>query len=73
VLKARAGAEAFASRLDCLLVLDKTAIAESFRLAADLRQAGFRAEAYVGESGMKRKLKYADKRGAAIAVYRRRR
>jgi histidyl-tRNA synthetase len=69
VLKARAGAEAFAiAPLIVVLVLDKTAIAESFRLAADLRQAGFRAEAYVGESGMKAQLKYADKRGAAIAV-----
>jgi histidyl-tRNA synthetase len=69
VLKARAGAEAFAIEpLIVVLVLDKTAVAESFRLAADLRQAGFRAEAYVGESGMKAQLKYADKRGAAIAV-----
>ena len=69
VLKARAGAEAFnVAPLIVVLVLDKAAIAESFRLAADLRQAGFRAEAYVGESGMKAQLKYADKRGAAIAV-----
>jgi histidyl-tRNA synthetase len=69
VLKARAGAEAFAIEpLIVVLVLDKTAVAESFRLAADLRQAGFRAEAYVGQSGMKAQLKYADKRGAAIAA-----
>ena len=69
VLKARPGAEAFnVAPLVVVMVLDKTAVAESFRLAADLRQAGFRAEAYVGESGMKAQLKYADKRGAAIAV-----
>src|SRR5258706_8075777 len=68
-LKARAGAEAFAVEpLVVLLVLDKGAVAESFRLAAELRNAGIRAEAYVGESGMKAQLKYADRRGAAIAV-----
>jgi histidyl-tRNA synthetase len=68
-LKARAGAEAFSVQpLVVVLVLDKGAVAESFRLAAELRQAGIRAEAYVGESGMKAQLKYADRRGAAIAV-----
>jgi histidyl-tRNA synthetase len=68
-LKARAGAESFAvDPLVVVLVLDKGAVAESFRLAAELRAAGIRAEAYVGESGMKAQLKYADKRGAAIAV-----
>src|SRR5215831_9928259 len=68
-LKARAGAEAFAvAPLVVVMVLDKAAIAESFRIAAELRAAKIRAEAYVGESGMKAQLKYADKRGAAIAV-----
>ena len=50
------------------MVLDKAEVAESFRLARELRAAGFRAEAYVGEAGMKAQLKYADKRNAAIAV-----
>jgi len=69
VLKARAGAETFtATPLIVVLVLDKTAVAESFRLARELRDAGFRAEAYAGEAGMKAQLRYADKRGAAIAV-----
>ena len=68
-LKARSGAEAFVTTpLIVVLVLDKGAIAESFRLARDLREAGFRIEAYVGESGMKAQLRYADKRGAAVAV-----
>jgi histidyl-tRNA synthetase len=68
-LKARAGAAAFAIEpLIVVLVLDKAAVAESFRLAQELRQAGLRAEAYVGEAGMKAQLKYADKRNAAIAV-----
>ena len=68
-LKARAGAEAFVSDpLIVVLVLDKTEVTESFRIAAELRAAGFRAEAYVGEAGMKAQLKYADRRGAAIAI-----
>jgi histidyl-tRNA synthetase len=68
-LKARAGAAAFAVEpLIVVMVLDKAAVAESFRLAQELRQAGLRAEAYVGEAGMKAQLKYADKRNAAIAV-----
>ena len=68
-LKARAGAAAFAVEpLIVVMVLDKAAVAESFRLAQELRAAGFRAEAYVGEAGMKAQLKYADRRDAAVAV-----
>jgi histidyl-tRNA synthetase len=68
-LKARAGAAAFAVEpLIVVMVLDKAEVAESFRMARELRAAGFRAEAYVGEAGMKAQLKYADKRNAAIAV-----
>ena len=68
-LRARSGAEVWATDpLIVVLVLDKAAIAESFRMAQELRAAGLRAEAYVGESGMKAQLKYADRRGAAIAV-----
>ena len=69
VLRARAGAEAWETEpLIVVLVLDKAAVAESFLLARELREAGLRAEAYVGEAGMKAQLKYADRRGAAIAV-----
>jgi len=69
VLRARAGAEVWETQpLIVVLVLDKAAVAESFLLAKDLRAAGLRAEAYVGEAGMKAQLKYADRRGAAIAV-----
>jgi histidyl-tRNA synthetase len=68
-LRARAGAEAWETEpLIVVLVLDKGAIAESFNLAQELRGAGLRAEAYVGEAGMKAQLKYADRRGAAVAV-----
>jgi histidyl-tRNA synthetase len=69
VLRARAGAEVWETQpLIVVLVLDKAAVAESFLIARDLRTAGLRAEAYVGEAGMKAQLKYADRRGAAIAV-----
>ena len=68
-LKARAGAAAFTVEpLIVVMVLDKAQVAESFRLARELRTAGFRAEAYVGDAGMKAQLKYADRRNAAIAV-----
>ncbi|MGH6890340.1 MAG: histidine--tRNA ligase [Rhizomicrobium sp.] len=51
-----------------VLALDRESRAESFALAAELRSAGVRAETYVGEAGMKAQLKYADRRGAAVAV-----
>jgi histidyl-tRNA synthetase len=37
-------------------------------MAAELRAAGVRAEAYLGGGGMKAQLKYADKRAAPVAV-----
>ena len=37
-------------------------------MARELRAAGIRAEAYVGTKKFGDQLKYADKRGAAIAV-----
>ena len=40
----------------------------SFRMAAELRLAGIRTETYVGTKKFGDQLKYADKRGAAIAV-----
>jgi histidyl-tRNA synthetase len=40
----------------------------SFKMAAELRAAGIRAETYVGNKKFGDQLKYADKRGAAIAV-----
>jgi histidyl-tRNA synthetase len=68
-LRARADAEVWQTEpLIVVLVLDKSAIAESFKLAQELRAAGLRAEAYVGEAGMKAQLKYADRRNAAVAV-----
>ena len=49
-------------------VMDKAETAASFRMVAELRAAGLRAEAYVGTGKFGDQMKYADKRGAAIAV-----
>jgi histidyl-tRNA synthetase len=49
-------------------VMDRTEAASSFRMVAELRAAGVRAEAYVGTGKFGDQMKYADKRGAAIAV-----
>jgi histidyl-tRNA synthetase len=49
-------------------VMDKAEAAKSFQIVSELRQAGIRAEAYVGTGKFGDQMKYADKRGAAIAV-----
>ncbi|HEX4080826.1 MAG TPA: histidine--tRNA ligase [Rhizomicrobium sp.] len=51
-----------------VLVLALDEIGNSFRIASELRQAGIRAETYVGGRKFGDQLKYADRRGAAIAV-----
>ena len=51
-----------------VLVLDRDRIADYQKMAQDLRAAGIRAELYLGESGMKAQMKYADRRGAPCAV-----
>ena len=38
------------------------------RMVQELRAAGIRAEMYLGESGMRAQMKYADKRGAVCVV-----
>ena len=43
-------------------------IDDYFAMAAELRAAGVRAEVYLGASGMKAQLKYADKRDAPVAI-----
>src|ERR1700744_4863323 len=48
--------------------MDKAEAAASFQIVSELRQAGLRAEAYVGTGKFGDQMKYADKRGAAIAV-----
>ncbi len=49
-------------------VFDKADAAASFAIVQELRAAGLRAEAYVGNGKMGDQFKYADRRGAAIAV-----
>ena len=51
-----------------VLVLDRDRIADYQKMAQDLRAAGIRAELYLGKSGMKAQMKYADKRGAPCVV-----
>jgi histidyl-tRNA synthetase len=49
-------------------VFDKQEAAASFAMVQELRAAGLRAEAYVGNGKMGDQFKYADKRGAALVV-----
>ena len=58
--------ESALSPLVVVLALDDAQ--SSFQMAAQLRAAGIRTECYVGTKKFGDQLKYADKRGAAIAV-----
>jgi histidyl-tRNA synthetase len=51
-----------------VLVLDRDRIADYQKLAQTLRTAGIRAELYLGESGMKAQMKYADRRASPCVV-----
>src|SRR5262249_1643761 len=53
-----------------VLVLDKDAasMADYFSMADELRRAGVRAEPYLGASGMKAQMKYADRRGSPAVI-----
>jgi histidyl-tRNA synthetase len=51
-----------------VLVLDKDQMGDYFAMAAELRRAGIRAEAYLGSSGMNAQMKYADRRGSPAVV-----
>jgi len=51
-----------------IVVLSLDEPARAFATARELRNAGLRAEAYVGTRKFGDQLKYADKRGAALAV-----
>jgi histidyl-tRNA synthetase len=51
-----------------VLVLDRDRIADYQQMAQRLREANIRAELYLGESGMKAQMKYADKRGSPCVV-----
>jgi histidyl-tRNA synthetase len=49
-------------------VMDKGRIAEYQAMVARLRAAGIRAELYLGESGFKAQMKYADRRASPCVV-----
>jgi histidyl-tRNA synthetase len=51
-----------------VLALDRDQIANYQRLVAALRNAGVAAELYLGASGMKAQMKYADKRNSPLVV-----
>jgi histidyl-tRNA synthetase len=51
-----------------VLVLDRDRIADYQKMAQALRTANIRAELYLGESGMKAQMKYADKRSSPCVV-----
>jgi histidyl-tRNA synthetase len=51
-----------------ILALDSDAMAGYMGMAMELRAAGIAAEVYLGSSGMKAQMKYADRRAAPIVV-----
>ncbi len=51
-----------------VLVMDRARIADSQRLVGMLRNAGIASELYLGESGMKAQMKYADRRNSPAVV-----
>jgi histidyl-tRNA synthetase len=51
-----------------VLVLDRDQQARYQAMVSELRAAGIRAELYLGQSGMRAQLKYADKRAAPVVV-----
>ncbi|MET0272416.1 MAG: histidine--tRNA ligase [Phenylobacterium sp.] len=51
-----------------VIVLDQTMLPEYFAVAGELRSAGIAAEVYLGTSGMRPQMKYADRRLSPAAV-----
>jgi histidyl-tRNA synthetase len=51
-----------------VLVMEKDRVGDYQRLVQTLRNAGIRAELYLGSSGMKAQMKYADRRAAPCVV-----
>jgi histidyl-tRNA synthetase len=67
-LQMRKAAVAAVAPLVVVTVFDKNDAAPAFAMVSELRRAGLRAEAYVGTGKMGDQFKYADKRGAALAI-----
>jgi histidyl-tRNA synthetase len=60
--------EAMARGPIVVLAMDPAAMADYFAAAAELRAAGIAAEVYLGASGMRAQMKYADRRLSPAAV-----
>jgi len=68
-LKAAGRADADAARGPVVIIaFSPDHMADYFAVAADIRSAGIPAEVYLGASGMKAQMKYADRRLAPAAV-----
>jgi histidyl-tRNA synthetase len=51
-----------------IIAFDQARMADYFAVAGELRNAGIAAEVYLGTSGMRPQMKYADRRLAPAAV-----
>ncbi|HEY5072806.1 MAG TPA: histidine--tRNA ligase [Caulobacteraceae bacterium] len=51
-----------------IIAVDRSRMADYFALAGELRRAGLAAEVYLGASGMRAQMKYADRRVSPAAV-----
>lgn len=51
-----------------VIAFDESAMSDYFAAASELRRAGIAAEVYLGRSGMKAQMKYADRRLSPAAV-----
>ncbi|MGL4323514.1 MAG: ATP phosphoribosyltransferase regulatory subunit, partial [Beijerinckiaceae bacterium] len=51
-----------------VLVMDKSEIGAYQKMVTELRNANIRAEMYLGESGMKAQMKYADRRNSPCVI-----
>lgn len=61
-------AETASDPLTVILVMDPEYLADYQSMVSTLRSAGLRAEIYLGTSGLRAQMKYADKRGARCVV-----
>jgi len=68
-LKAAGREEAHQARGPVVVIaFDQEAMSEYFAVAAELRASGIAAEVYLGSSGMRPQMKYADRRMAPAAI-----
>ena len=51
-----------------ILAMDNDQIANYFKMAQELRAAGINSEVYLGTSGMKAQMKYADRKHAPLVI-----